>query len=131
MESISKDLEYLNRSKKEKTVHRTCPCCFDSFLGNNFENLCTRIIDDLKGKSIDLKRSVFVRVLIAPVLDTARITVRTIISKSNEKIFAFPTMGELTTRLIVENLRVQGLCIVNDPSVADFQVKKKSEKRKI
>ena len=122
MKGISAELEYSNPQKNNDIV-RTCPCCFNSFAGNNLNNLCNQIVDNLKSKNIDFKRSVFVRVLIAPVLDTARITVRTIVSKSNEKTFAFPTMYELTTRLVVENLKVQGLCIANDASEADFQVR--------
>ena len=122
LKGISTELEYSNPQKNTEIV-RTCPCCFNSFSGNNLNNLCNQIVDNLKSKNIDFKRSVFVRVLIAPVLDTARITVRTIVSKSNEKTFAFPTMCELTTRLVVENLKVQGLCIANDASEADFQVR--------
>ena len=113
-------LEDRGGNKKE----HLCPCCFDSFRGNGIEELCSKIYSDLVVKGIDLKRSIFIRIIIPPMLDTARITVRTIVTKSNEKTFVFPTMSELTNRLIVENLKIRGLNIVSDITVADFQVKR-------
>ena len=121
---LSLELEHSFENRKGDKNKHLCPCCFDAFRGNYIEELCKKIHSDLVCKCIDLKRSVFLRVIIPPMLDTARITVRTIVTKSNEKTFVFPTMSELTNRLIVENLKVQGLNIVNDITVADFQVKK-------
>ena len=120
---LSLELVHSIENRKGDKIKHLCPCCFDAFRGNNIEELCTKIHSDLVGKCIDLKRSIFIRVIIPPMLDTARITVRTIVTKSNEKTFVFPTMCELTNRLIVENLKVQGLNIVSDITVADFQVK--------
>lgn len=121
---ISSDIEYSWNNKIDNKKQYICPCCFDAFKGNNIEEVCVKIHSDLIQKNIDLKRSVFIRIIIPPMLDTARISVRTIVTKTNEKTFVFPTMSELTTRLIVENLKFKGLNIVSDITVADFQVKK-------
>lgn len=76
--------------------------------------------------------SIFLRVLIPPMLDTARITARTIVTKTNEKTIPFPTMAELTSRILTDELIKRGeLNIVSDATVAEIQVESLFDLRKV
>ena len=91
-------------------------------MGISLEKLCTAICVDLDERGVG-QRSIFLRLLIPPMLDTARITVRTIVTGTNEKIIPFPTMAELTLRLLThELLKARQLNIVSDVTVAEIQV---------
>ena len=91
-------------------------------MGTSLEKLCTAICVDLDRRGVG-QRSIFLRLLIPPMLDTARITVRTIVTRTNEKIIPFPTMAELTLRLLThELLKARQLNIVSDVTVAEIQV---------
>jgi hypothetical protein len=101
----------------------TCPCCFNGFVATSLEDLCAAICADLDVRGVG-QRSIFLRILIPPMLDTARITVRTIVTRTNEKIIPFPTMAELTLRLLTHELvKARQLNIVSDVTVAEIQVR--------
>lgn len=103
-------------------VHATCPCCFDAFVGESLNILCSSICSGLDMKGIK-ESSIFLRVIIPPMLDTARITARTIVTNTNEKTIPFPTMSELTSRILTDELTKKGgLNIVSDATVAEIQV---------
>lgn len=92
-------------------------------MGTSLEDLCAAICADLDDRGVD-QRSIFLRVLIPPMLDTARITVRTLVTRTNEKIIPFPTMAELTLRLLTHELvKTRQLNIVSDVTVAEIQVR--------
>lgn len=99
-----------------------CPCCFNAFVGDTLHDVCASL--ELVLSNSDLHdRPIFLRVLIPPMLDTARITVRTIVTVTNEKVIPFPTMAELTYRLIVDEMvKISGLNIVSDVALAEVQV---------
>jgi hypothetical protein len=114
---ISSDIEFSSND-----VQTTCPCCFDAFVGESLNILCSSICAGLDVKGIK-ESSVFLRVLIPPMLDTARITARTIVTNTNEKTIPFPTMSELTYRIMTDELTKKGgLNIVSDATVAEIQV---------
>lgn len=84
--------------------------------------LCSSICAGLDVKGIK-ESSIFLRVLIPPMLDTARITARTIVTNTNEKTIPFPTMSELTSRILTDELTKKGgLNIISDATVAEIQV---------
>lgn len=104
------------------TSGQTCPCCFNAFVGDALHAVCASVESILANEGLS-KRPIFLRVLIPPMLDTARITVRTIVTATNEKLIPFPTMAELTYRLIVDEMvKKSGLSIVNDVTLAEIQV---------
>lgn len=102
--------------------HKICPCCFDAYAGESLDKLSTSVYNNLSQKNIDLKRPTFVNVIIPPMLDTARITTRTVITSNNEKSFSFPSITDLVQRLLSDSLRSNGVNVANDISVAEIQV---------
>jgi hypothetical protein len=114
---ISSDIEFSSND-----VQTTCPCCFGAFVGESLNILCSSICEGLDMKGIK-ESSVFLRVLIPPMLDTARITARTIVTNTNEKTIPFPTMSELTSRILTDELTKKGgLNIISDATEAEIQV---------
>mmetsp|Transcript_5065 Transcript_5065/g.5187 ORF Transcript_5065/g.5187 Transcript_5065/m.5187 type:complete len:524 (+) Transcript_5065:187-1758(+) len=102
--------------------HKICPCCFDAYAGETLDKLSISVSSDLSQKGIDLKRPTFLIVVIPPMLDTARVTTRTIITSNNEKSFSFPSITDLIQRLLGDILRINGVNIVHDVSTAEIQV---------
>jgi hypothetical protein len=125
MKTIIPESEYDNKedSNYDNKELKTCPCCFNICAGDSLDKISASICADLTAKNIALERPVHLQIIVPPMLDTARITVRTIVCKSNEKTFVFPTMADLTSRLLSDILvRVGGLNIVGSTVASEIQV---------
>jgi hypothetical protein len=101
---------------------RMCQCCFGAMVGDSLKQHTELILESISKENLTT-RSIYLNVLLPPMVDVARLTTRTIITMNVEKTFAFPTLKELLTRLLSERLsKIHGLNMVDDESSAEVQV---------
>ena len=131
-ETLIRNYQPTMSSDNEKSINCKselfCPCCYGVLEKDSLHLLAERINQDLKEKFSDhLKRNVFISVIVPPVLDLARLTLRLVVTGQKEKSFPFPTMSDLLQRLLSILLSVSlngsdSMIIVDDVSLAEVQV---------
>jgi hypothetical protein len=103
--------------------HRTCPCCFDSLRGEAVDKFCGEICQHLEGKHMSLDRPLHLKIVVPPMIDAARLTCRTVVTKTVDKSFPFPTLKELLHRLVKDKLQsTKGFKVVDNFLHAEAQV---------
>ncbi len=87
-----------------------CSCCFGAMSYDVIENLTVRVVESLTTRnalSNSRTTPVCIEVVLPPIMDAYRITARTVITRHPEKIFPFPAVDELLTRILTVKLSSQ------------------------
>ena len=95
------------KSNYSRATSPLCACCFGAMSNNALEELCERVISTLIGRdslSNDVSTPVCISVVVPPIMDAYRITARTVITHFADKMFPFPSVDELLTRVLTRRL---------------------------
>jgi hypothetical protein len=99
-----------------------CACCFSAISYGLVDELVNRVLQTICNRSTtsnSLAIPVCLEVAVPPIMDAYRITARTVITAHADKIFPFPAVDELLTRVITQRLKDQ----VNIVSEAEARIK--------
>ena len=105
-----------------------CPLCYNVLTRNSLERMKDAMIDALQQDHLDeQQRPIYLNFIIPPVVDTARLTARLIVSRSAERTFAFPPFQLLLQRLMSVMISCDPRCkvpltIVDDMAAAGVQI---------
>ena len=105
-----------------------CPLCYNTLSRNNLERMKDAMIDALQLDHLDeQQRPIYLNFIVPPVIDTARLTARLIVTRSAERTFAFPPFQLLLQRLMSVLISCDQRCkvpltIVDDMAAADVQI---------
>eukprot|EP01038_Epipyxis_sp_PR26KG_P016414 gene16414-22382_t len=112
-----------------------CPCCLGYLTLKQMDKLChdlKRSIEPLElsqYSTTGIQRSLAIELIIPPVFDALRLTTRNVIMSSTQKLFPFPSINELLTRLLRKKMKILfGITLV-DTNLSD--AKENHKKRKI
>jgi hypothetical protein len=100
-----------------------CSCCFGAMSYDVVENLAAQVVHAVASRntlSNSLSTPVCIEVVLPPIMDAYRITARTIVTRHAEKLFPFPSVDELLTRLLTARLGSQ--LIIVSPEEARVKV---------
>lgn len=95
-----------------------CPSCLGLFTTDFVHKIASDVLEVLKAHYL-LEHRMFISVSFPPLVDLARIVVRTLVTGTADKSFPFPSIGDLVTRLVT-NLVVNELSIA---SLSDAAIK--------
>ena len=81
-----------------------CPCCFGAISGGALQALVANANDFLQNSQMHTN-SVVLNVVVPPVLDSMRLTARTVVARTAGKSFPFPALTDVITRVLKAQLR--------------------------
>lgn len=93
--------------RQTKNERDLCSCCFGAMSYDVVENLAAQVVHAVASRnalSNSLSTPVCIEVLLPPIMDAYRITARTVVTRHAEKLFPFPSVDELLTRLLTARL---------------------------